>query len=797
MNYKLILTYNKDDGNFDKVYVVDQSTGEVVEEHNYNGKVDQYEIYKFLKNIGVKGATGEELLRNAKEDGVFECIDKDDHEKLDAELYTSPVADPVDPIYDEEDELAEDEHYKTSAKRRAVVTGLGGLAAIAAITAGANAVNKKVVSEQNNNNNNNNDLLNEAEDLINSLNEDGKKFFNDVLTSIQNINNQMTKANNFKLDTDKVDLQFSAEDLIAAKIAFNNYTPEQLYNIFGDLTQIGTLKLDANGIYKAMDRVYLKLAAYGMNAVEPSGISSLIEDEQAREFFEKHENVVLAFNANPSIETSDAVLKTLYYDYTYEGMTGSYDEINNDSVARMATAFHFGNQLATRNVPDYNTVHNVSADEKAQYGNGAIVAGTQRAKLLEGNAVLNDVLQDPTFTLVGELNDKSLCASSFGEIEENMDQFNMYKQIMGAINTADKEENKDKIAELEERKETVNNITSLLNQGMNILDHDDVIALMNNRFLPIPEVEKNEDYNISKDEYEKLPEKEKDDYVKEHGTVVEEHTDVVEEQVDKEDLTPSEKEDVEWQENLLRKVDALSAELQKQGIYDANDYVEKEGAYKYGKTIVNPFNNEVVDTTKLSLFNIVAHAEAFGDGANEINHNDKQIQDYLNSIVGQRDDVVIKFIDSLSDKEKSYVASNYGDLYKQLMDTYRKTFGDEVDNELKTARTFGDQLRSDAEKAYNEAVKNLPPTEVVDEGKNDNDDDNKDENKDNETPNTPPSQSEDPELSDYPNGEEPWVPPIIDEPVDYVDNISLEDAFNALYGNYGPLSQETPIQKTK
>lgn len=839
--YKIVLTYAEGtDGevHYDRIYIMDMENKSVLVDEPYDAnKYSSDAINEFLRQNGVEGNNTNEVLENALNMGVFdvqnsskykvenefavgnETVDipsnNGDDEHLDP---TDPFDTNTDDEFDNGDVFEDgiidgekDSHpvRNTLIAAGAVAAGLGAIAAISNIVGDDDVVkNNNNTNNDNNTNNNNNQnaTVNEIRELINSLNGEGKAFFNDVLDSLLNVNGNLTNPNNFKLETDKTDLQFTAEEMIAAKIAFNNYTPEQLFNIFGTTSKIGSLSLDATSIDKAMDTVYLKLATYGMNATMPSGMSSLIEDSNAREFFEKHENVVLDFNKNPSTATSDAVLKALYHDFTYEGMTGSYADINNDNVARMATAFHYGNMLATRNVPDYNEVHSVSDAEKTQYGDAAIEVGLQRATLIADSDILQSVLEDRTFVMSEELNQKSLCYKSLVELTERMNSFDRYKEIKLAILDSDTEKYADTKAELAKRTETLGKIVSMTNNGLDYNSHDDIIALINNRFLPVPVKEDakdkfdnlddtakdvvagsddNGDIVVDKDKFDNLPQEEKDKVIPQVGEKVDEKTETKEEVVQKEDLTQEEQKQVAKEEEILEKLDDLYEYFQLAGIKDANNYIENASIGKYERSITNPYNNQVINTKDMSLFNVVAHETAFGDGSFDINHNDSQYQNYLD----KEDDEIYRHLDSLDNDSKKYLLTKHGNDWQDdiVNQYYNNVANGEFDNEIKNAKAMGAQLRKSAEEAAKKFEEENKSTIVVDDANNNKqeDDTNKtdtpatDNNQNNNSDNQ--NNNYDPNID--PNyqspGEMPWTPPEIDMPVYEYESVKWDDVFSS------------------
>ncbi len=797
---KLIITTTKNaDGKiiFDKIYKVDTINNKVISEEKFDVKKHRSLVNDYLVEHGVAN------IDEARKEGILLiCTNKNPElEKYGIDVTPDPV-EVTEPLY-----LTGDVKDYRKQKRIAALGGAG--VGVLGILAGVAA--QKEVTPTDTNNEIDDIWDADIQKLIDSLNEEGKAFFNDVYGTLKDMNDKASKDNNFKLNADgDTQLQFTAEELIAAKITLNNYSGEQLLKIFGTTSKIGNLSLDTASIEKEMNNLYLKLSTYYMNAVEPIGITTLIDSDSDHAFFEKHEQVILDFNANPSIEASDKVIKALYDSYTYGGKNGEYNS-HNGYVSWLATSMHYANVLRTRNVPEYNEVHNVSDSERQEHKEGYIEVGTKRATLIENNETLDDAMMDTT--LLKELNDKSLCASARNSFESTFRDYELKRSATSAIYNTDTERYEKELANLENLNVLENNLAELLNREVGVLEHSDIIQLINHRFLPNQQLDKNDEVIVGKDEegntvvdkeqFDKLPSEEQDKVIKEHGTVTGTNTSTTEQQVNKEDLTASEKEEANRQEAILEETDDMFAALQLQAILDANDYVEEKGAYHYNKTIINSYDGQVIDTSNKSLFNIVAYAGAFGDGAPEINGNDNQVQERLNKEANEAKQA----LESLSNEGKAYLKDKYGSNWQNvvLQNNYKDTFVAELNQELDNARTEGARIVKEAAKQAYDAIQ----SEWTEE-------DNKEENKQDENqPGTGEgNKGEDNQDDDYdPNldpdyqvpGELPFDPldPFVDgysnvepgigkngEP-DIGENVSWEDMLQQV--NNDALGNDAPV----
>lgn len=587
----------------------------------------------------------------------------------------------------------------------------------------------------------------ESDDLLANMTEEQKEFLGSVFDAVEAFNTRTTEDGTFKLDADKSTLHMTIDEALALKVILNDYSSEELYNVFG------TVSWDTTDLMNWARSAYSKYSTYCMNATKASGLSTLINDGAAREFFENHEDDVIAFNNNPVTERSDEVIKGLYYDYVYGGSTGEYAKINNDGVAWFSTASGFGFELANRNIEEFLRINNVSEEEIAKYQEAAAEVGMSLNQITTSE-LLNGINEEIDLDIIDEINNKSLCAAVTAQTRDKVSALNTEQQIkrsttaalaasslkiglkeIGATSQANKIPNgttsnlsgelldeirdlsKDGSALVEEYQRSVNSseaeeakllaVLDIARAQYEIKEEIDLPDLINNRFRTkekkdelVAGVDEDGITVVDGEKFNELSKEEQDAYIRENGTVVNETTITTEQPVSKEDLTPQEQQQVASQEAILKEIESTKNNLITRGVNDAVTYTDQAGAYKYSGTIVIPYNNEAVDTNNMSLFNIVAYASAFGDGGN-INSNDPQVQARMNKDAEK----VTGEINSLSSEAKQYLQNQYGSNWREqfINESYKSGFTEQVDGSLREARAMGATLRETAEREYKKA----------------------------------------------------------------------------------------------
>lgn len=712
--------------------------------------------------------------------------------------------------FDDEDEYVEEESKDNTVGKRVLAGFLAAGAVVGTLTL-LHSCNQELIADETKDQT--------LEDLLNQMTPEQKAFFESSFKAVDTFNENATKEGNFALEKDSSKLYMTVDEGIALNIIMNNYSSDDLYDIFG------TVEFDTTNLMNLARSAYGKLSTYYMNAKEVSGLSQMINDVTSREFFENHENVVIDFNNNPSIELADNVIKGMYKDYTYNGANGEYAKINNDGVAWLATSPAFGYELANRNISEFlKTTDGLSLNE------------------VTTSDLLTGINEEINLDIMDELDNKSLCAAVTSQTKDKVDALTMRQNIAstiietnakdelieglrenGNISLANKvltsditpelikeisESNsknnelvndyKSRLNSLEEKEAKIMAVLNLAQEKYNSKEEIDIADLVNNRFRsplvlekqPIvdttpgvtTEEEKKEqlredlyvggDKNgtpvYDGDKLNELPKEEKEQFIKDNGFVVEKETEVVkQEKVELEDLTPEEQKQVIDEEAVLREIESVKNDLITRGVYDAIDYTESNG-HHYNGTIFNPYNEEVIDTSDMSLFNLVAYDAAFGNGSID----NSQLQD------GANVNTVKNELDSLSSDAKDYLRDKYGSNWAEslIQESYMYGYTNQIESSLSQARSLGVQIRQDAEAAYRKAQEGVDKkngenssNEIETPGiyvPNDNVDSNN-----NYDPNLDPNYG----MED----EQPYTPSFtIETPGYYVNDSDLENAFN-------------------
>lgn len=745
---KILFTYTVENGGYKIKDVYILTNGHLIKEA-FDEEKHLAMFGEFFKNNGVsngveeaidKGILGRIDEKELNADTMKEFFGEEKEQEEDKVTgVVAPVTTPNPYDINDEYDLDDDEELKPDRKglkRAAAIAGLG-------LVVGTLALNHSCSQQQVIDEKDEQDL----DDLFKNMTDEQRAFFEPTFKAVEEFNTRTTEDGTFKLEEDKSTLHLTVDEGIALNIILNNYTAEELYDVFG------TLEFDTTNLMNLARSAYSKLSTYYMNATKDSGLSVLINDDTAREFFERHEQAVIDFNNNPSTDLSDKVIKGLYYDYVYAGSTGEYAKINNDGVAWFATSAGFGFELANRNVEEFLKINNVSEEEIAKYQEAAAKVGMSLNSITTSE-LLTAINEEIDIDVMDDIDNKSLCAAVTAQTRDKVEALKLKQQIASTIivtNAKDKlveglqkigqnnlanevltsdkltpellekisgksvdanqlvEDYNGRISSINDKEAKVLALIEIAEEKYNIKSDIDLPDLINNRFRTLEKEDKLETEIDKEDgipvvdgeEFNKLPEEEKDDFIKDNGVIIDKDTTTTEEEVSKDELTQEEQQQVVSQEQVLKEIDALSNSLITQGVNDAITYTDQVGAYNYSKTIVNPYNGQTIDTSNLSLFNIVAHASAFGDGANEITSSDAQVQERLNNDASK----VTSEINSLSNEAKEYLQDKYGSGWQEqfINETYKDGYTKQVDGSLREARLMGAELKKAAEEQYQKA----------------------------------------------------------------------------------------------
>lgn len=225
---------------------------------------------------------------------------------------------------------------------------------------------------------------------------------------VENFHEATHKDGNFRLEEDaETYLDLSFEEALVLTTFANYDEPSELYAVLGDYD------ISAEQAQNLLESARSKMITYYMNAVEPSGLAEIFQNEEDRAFFQNFESEVIAFNASHTTEASDQVMRDVYYNYILDGATNatnvgpmakllSFDAVYGGlNLVESASVDHtqflefhgMGEEAETRYYVE-NILHldydQLSDEDKAQYRENIIESGTQLVSLLENGQVMNE-----------------------------------------------------------------------------------------------------------------------------------------------------------------------------------------------------------------------------------------------------------------------------------------------------------------------------------------------------------------------------------------------------------------------
>lgn len=225
---------------------------------------------------------------------------------------------------------------------------------------------------------------------------------------VENFHEATHKDGNFRLEEDaETYLDLSFEEALVLTTFANYDEPSELYAVLGDYD------ISAEQAQNLLESARSKVITYYMNAVEPSGLAEIFQNEEDRAFFQNFESEVIAFNASHTTEASDQVMRDVYYNYILDGATNatnvgpmakllSFDAVYGGlNLVESASVEHtqflefhgMGEEAETRYYVE-NILHldydQLSDEDKAQYRENIIESGTQLVSLLENGQVMNE-----------------------------------------------------------------------------------------------------------------------------------------------------------------------------------------------------------------------------------------------------------------------------------------------------------------------------------------------------------------------------------------------------------------------
>lgn len=230
-----------------------------------------------------------------------------------------------------EDEDEDEEEYSNGTAKKVAVGVLAGAAVAGAAVGIAHLVNANVAK----NSEKKTSTETDAELLINKL-KDGtlaKEEYTKVYNFVENFNKLASQDGNFRLAADGSNyLEISAEEALYTSFVLNGYSADQITEI------LGTKQVSYDTIVKAYQSVCEKIKVYDMNAVIPSGLEALINDQTGKDLYASTEKEVINFNqkvnsGKVSLEDSDELMLTIKNNFVNNSVADSV----NPAVAYIAT----------------------------------------------------------------------------------------------------------------------------------------------------------------------------------------------------------------------------------------------------------------------------------------------------------------------------------------------------------------------------------------------------------------------------------------------------------------------------
>lgn len=558
---------------------------------------------------------------------------------------------------DIEEKLLEKNYNKKKAAKIAigVTAGVLGAAGIAAI---ANSCDRNTGKET--------DFTNKSfESLMNSMKKDDERrvFAENVFSVTEALNSKALDKNVFALEEDgEATLHFTYDEVAAAKLVLNNYTSEEMYEIFG------TDEIDTNDIMAKYQSFTTKMSLYAMNGKAPSGVASLIENEANRTWFEKIENSIVEFNKEPNSTNADKVIRTFAYFYNH-GINGS-DGIENDEATLACVknlAFNmirgYRDANGEKDYQQYLVVSTEPGSFDDQYR-------TNKESQVQKGEKLDDHIK---------IAESGPC--TIQNVRRHIESL-VERLSTGRIENKDKKEKSSRPSYTEIRKAAARTIDS------NAEIKDDILYM--NRIRGLEKIDsKNENgYTITKDMWNKMTSEEKRDFAKKHGTVTESKKTTTE-KIDESKLTDKEKEEADKQKtyevNGHRFNSVETAEAYKQGYLAAHNYANEEGSYKHSAIynaidVDNPY--VVIEEDAGTLNDVVKNRYAYEK--RETLLSDSQIQRRL-------------------EKDVNNYKNSGSNVNDNMVNAYKLGWTESMNTALEADMKNGELERKKAERLYKEA----------------------------------------------------------------------------------------------
>ena len=543
--------YNNEENRPSELYVFKKDGSYTVEKYNYKSE-ELAKKYLEEKGMTLKEAMNQGLITVSFDKFQDVRSNSDNDSNTDDEVVITPEEEQlseeeIDELLDEELSEEELEGIKKDGlskkeKLGIIAAVLGISAATGVIIAACNRQQKTGNSkdESNKASNDSNIDFEEAsfEELMDEFAKDDHRrvFSENIYDTVEKLNNLCLDKSVFALDEDKdAVLQFSTDEIIAAKLVMNNYDIKDLKDIFG------TKELSVKKIIRNYESFASKMMIYSMNAKAPSGVSTLIESESNRQFFEDIENSIVKFNKNVNQKNANNVIKTFayYYSHGIDGVNGIDEDL--DSIAGVQN-------LCLNMISGY-----YDANVEKDYSKYLVFKPTQDDDDYEFRNVKLAQLQDgEKLKFYKNLEEKGNC--TIDDVEDHLKEM-INKHNLIIISMAEKlvEEGKNEEAEsvLAGEGETVPTFDQIKNAIDNELGpfievKDDV--LYGNRIRGLVKIEDISNTNsITASEWNSMSSSQKREFARTNGTVIRETTSTTETKVPKSSLSQEEQRQADEQ----------------------------------------------------------------------------------------------------------------------------------------------------------------------------------------------------------------------------------------------------------
>lgn len=630
---------------------------------------------------------------------------------------------------DRKEKLEKEYDKNNKNKNKAIIAAIigGTVAAGAGIAAIANSCDRNTGKET--------DFTNKSfESLMNSMKKDDERrvFAENVFSVTEALNSKALDKNVFALEEDgEATLHFTYDEVAAAKLVLNNYTSEEMYEIFG------TDEIDTNDIMAKYQSFTTKMSLYAMNGKAPSGVASLIENEANRTWFEKIENSIVEFNKAPNSTNADKVIRTFAYFYNH-GINGSDGiEIEKDEATLACVK-----NLAFNMIRGYRDAN--GEKDYQQY----LVVSTEPGSFDDQHRTNEDSQVQKGERLSDHIKIAESGPCTIQNVRSHIESL-VERLATGRIEKKDKKEKSSRPSYTEIRKAAASTI------GSNMKTKDDVLYMNRIRGLIRINSKDGSKYTVSKKVWDKMTPEERLDFAKKNGKVISNTKKTTTEKVDERDLTGKEKEEADKQKTYEvngHKFNSLECkEAYKEGYLAAHNYANEEGSYKHSAIynaidVDNPY--VVIEEDAGTLNDVVKNRYAYEK--RETLLSDSQIQRRL-------------------EKDVNNYKNSGSNVNDNMVNAYKLGWTESMNTALEADMKNGELERKKAERLYKEAQEEAKrenektPTE----------DENEKPGNDVDEPNIPTFDenddpyNDDPYLDDGPNP-------------DIVDPDSLSKSYNAM-----------------